>query len=196
MGSAEERRAAPLAHATCYAPAREHQNEPAGRVAVCEAVTFGERFVKTDFRPEKLKILPLRNSVIFPASVVPVNVGRIRSVKLVEELLGEERPLLAVVSQRSADVDDPTWDDLYEMGTIARVVKVSRLGPASYSVVVHGLSRMKIAAPEFLEPFMSAEIVRIPDDPERDEETDRLGQQLREAMRELLDLVPTLPRET
>ncbi len=152
--------------------------------------------VNIDFRPEKLRILPLRNSVIFPASVVPVNVGRIRSVKLVEDLLSEERPLLAVVSQRSPDVDDPRWEDLYEMGTIARVVKVSRLGPASYSVVVHGLSRMKIAQPEFLEPFMTAEVIRIPDDPERDEETDRLGQQLREAMRELLDLVPSLPRET
>ena len=159
-----------------------------------QPVTLGR--VKTDFRPEKLKILPLRNSVIFPASVVPVNVGRTRSVKLVEDLLSEERPLLAVVSQRSPDVDDPMWDDLYEMGTIARVVKVSRLGPASYSVVVHGLSRMKIAQPDSLEPFMTAEIVRIPDDPERDEETDRLGQQLREAMRELLDLVPSLPRET
>ena len=73
---------------------------------------------------DSVPILPLRNSVLFPMSVVPINVGRPRSVRLVEDLLGRERALVGVVSQRSADVDEPTFKELYQVGTIARVVKL------------------------------------------------------------------------
>src|ERR1700759_1952020 len=81
-----------------------------------------------------VSILPLRNSVLFPMSVVPINVGRPRSVRLVEDLLGKERALVGVLSQRSPDVDEPTFKELYSVGTVARVVKVIRLGPNNYSV--------------------------------------------------------------
>ncbi|HEX3343756.1 MAG TPA: LON peptidase substrate-binding domain-containing protein, partial [Polyangiaceae bacterium] len=103
---------------------------------------------------ELLPILPLRNSVVFPASVVPINVGRPRSVRLVEDLLGQDRPVVAIVSQRDADVDEPGFGDLYEVGTVARVVKVIRLGPSNYSVVLHGLARLKMVQPSGLEPYM------------------------------------------
>src|ERR1700750_3244892 len=93
---------------------------------------------------ETLPILPLRNSVVFPASVVPINVGRARSVRLVEDLLGQDRPVVGIISQRDADVDEASFGDLYEVGTIARVVKVIRLGPSNYSVVLHGLARLKM----------------------------------------------------
>ena len=71
---------------------------------------------------EGVPILPLRNSVLFPMSVVPINVGRPRSVRLVEDLLGKERAVVGVISQQSADVDEPTFGDLYTVGTLARVV--------------------------------------------------------------------------
>ena len=74
-------------------------------------------------------------------SVVPINVGRPRSVRLVEDLLGKERAVVAVLSQRSPDVDEPTFKELYEIGTLARVVKVIRLGANNYSVVLNGLGR-------------------------------------------------------
>src|SRR6202046_3104287 len=93
---------------------------------------------------ELLPILPLRNSVVFPASVVPINVGRLRSVRLVEDLVGQERATVGIVSQRDAEVDEPRFDDLYDVGTVARVVKVIRLGPSNYSVVLHGLARFQI----------------------------------------------------
>ena len=62
-------------------------------------------------------------------SVVPINVGRPRSVRLVEDLLGRERALVGVISQRISGVDEPTFKELYNVGTVARVVKVIRLGP-------------------------------------------------------------------
>jgi ATP-dependent Lon protease len=72
--------------------------------------------------PETLPILPLRNSVVFPASVVPINVGRARSVRLVEELLGQDRAVVGIVSQKDSEIDEPGYDDLFRVGTVARVV--------------------------------------------------------------------------
>ena len=71
-----------------------------------------------------LPILPLRNSVLFPATVVPVNVGRARSVRLIEEACGGERAAIGVVTQHKPEVEDPTFDQVYHTGTIARVLKV------------------------------------------------------------------------
>jgi ATP-dependent Lon protease len=144
---------------------------------------------------ETLPILPLRNSVVFPASVVPINVGRMRSVRLVEELESQERAVVGIVSQRDGDVDEPGWEDVYDVGTVARVVKVIRLGAQNYSVVLHGLSRMKVLAPTSLEPFMRARVERIAEDLERDAELDGLGSRLRDSMREVLSLTPNLPKE-
>src|SRR5271163_617915 len=124
---------------------------------------------------EPCAILPLRNSVVFPASVVPINVGRARSVRLVEDLLGHERAVVGILSQRDAEVDEPGFGDLYEVGTIARVVKVIRLGPQNYSVVLHGLARLKLVQPLGLEPYMRAKVKRIHEDLERDVELDALG---------------------
>src|ERR1700733_6746379 len=93
---------------------------------------------------DSIPVLPLRNSVLFPMSVVPINVGRQRSVRLVEDLLGRERALVGVISQRSPDVDEPTFKELYSVGTVARVVKVIRLGDKNYSVVLNGLGRYRM----------------------------------------------------
>src|SRR5262245_24354432 len=112
---------------------------------------------------DSVPILPLRNSVLFPMSVVPINVGRPRSVRLVEDLLGRERALVGVVSQRSPDVDEPTFKELYAVGTVARVVKVIRLGPNNYSVVLNGLGRFRVKNAFSLEPYMRAKIERIPE---------------------------------
>ena len=145
---------------------------------------------------ELFPILPLRNSVVFPASVVPINVGRPRSVRLVEDLVGQERAVVGIVSQRDAEVDEPRFEDLYEVGTVARVVKVLRLGPNNYSVVLHGLARFRITHHAALEPYMRARARRIPEDLERDVELDALGASLREGTRHVLALLPNLPRET
>jgi ATP-dependent Lon protease len=145
---------------------------------------------------DTVPILPLRNSVLFPMSVVPINVGRPRSVRLVEDLLGRERALVGIVSQKSPELDEPTFKDLYDIGTLARVVKVIRLGQSNYSVVLNGLGRFRIAAPGGLEPYMRGKIQRISEALSRDVELDALGTSLRESTREVLGLMPNLPKET
>jgi len=145
---------------------------------------------------EGVPILPLRNSVLFPMSVVPINVGRPRSVRLVEELLGRERAVVGVLSQQSSDVDEPTFRDLYSVGTLARVVKVIRLGQSNYSVVLNGLGRFRVKEPLGLEPNMRARVERVPESLSRDVELDALGTTLRESTREVLALMPNLPKDT
>lgn len=147
-------------------------------------------------RLEALPVLPLRNSVLFPTSVVPINVGRPRSVRLVQDLLGQERAFVGVVSQLEPETNEPTFDDLYKVGTIARVVKVIRLGPSNYSVVLNGLGRLEVLDPVALEPYMRARVRRVPEKRVRDVELDALGATLRESTREVLSLMPNLPRET
>jgi len=145
--------------------------------------------------PEALAILPLRNSVLFPASVVPVNVGRPRSVRLIEDAFGSDRPTIGVVAQRSADVEDPQFGDLFQIGTVARVLKVIRLSSGNYSVVLQGVSRMRILEPLDSRPTLRARIERIAERPEPQVETDALMAQLRESARRMLTHLPQLPRE-
>ena len=143
-----------------------------------------------------LPILPLRNSVLFPATVVPVNVGRPRSVRLIEEACGRERPAIGVVAQHRPEVEDPTFDQVYHTGTIARVLKVIRLNSGQYSVVLQGVSRMRIEETLGRHPTMRARVHRYHEAPAVDVEIEALAAHLRESARRLLHELPTASRES
>jgi len=143
-----------------------------------------------------LPILPLRNSVLFPASVVPVNVGRPRSVRLIEEAFGAERPTIGVVAQKKLETEDPTFEEVHSLGTVARVLKVIRLSSGNYSVVLQGVARMQIIEPETRSPCMRARVTRIHETPMRSVEIDALAEALRDSMRKLSGLLPGQTRET
>ncbi|MDH3728206.1 MAG: LON peptidase substrate-binding domain-containing protein, partial [Myxococcales bacterium] len=143
-----------------------------------------------------LPILPLRNSVLFPATVVPVNVGRARSVRLIEEACGRERPAIGVVTQHKPEVEDPTFEQVYQTGTIARVLKVIRLNSGQYSVVLQGVSRMHIEEPLGRHPTMRARVQRYREAPVVDVEIEALSAHLRESARRLLNALPTASRES
>ena len=145
--------------------------------------------------PEELPILPLRNSVLFPASVVPVNVGRARSVRLIEESFGRDRPLIGVVAQKHADTEDPEFAEVHSFGTVARVLKVIRLSSGNYSVVLQGVSRMRITEPVAHAPFMRAMVERVLEVPTRDAEIDVLATGVRESARKLREVLPMQGRD-
>jgi ATP-dependent Lon protease len=145
--------------------------------------------------PEILPLLPLRNSVLFPTSVVPVNVGRPRSVRLIEESFGKDRPTIGVVAQRAAETEDPTFDQIYPFGTVARVLKVIRLSSGNYSVVLQGICRMRVQEGLVRDPFLKVKAERIHETPVQDVEIQALATHLRASARRLLELLPHLPRE-
>ncbi|HEX2675958.1 MAG TPA: endopeptidase La [Polyangiales bacterium] len=144
---------------------------------------------------DALPILALRNSVLFPASVVPVNVGRARSVRLIEEAFGLERPTIGVLAQRDAEEEDPGFERLYTVGTLARVLKVIRLSSGHYSVVLQGIGRMRITEAVGREPCLRARCERLYEQGQRDEEIDALTVHLRELARGLTRSLPSPPRE-
>jgi ATP-dependent Lon protease len=117
-------------------------------------------------------------------------------VSLVEDLEAD-RSLVGVVAQRNPHVLEPTFDDLYLVGTLARVVKVIRINESSYSVVLNGVGRFHIAQPLGLEPYMRAEIVREADvETSEPQALEEIAERLREMTRKALSLMPDLPRET
>lgn len=142
-----------------------------------------------------LPILALRNSVLFPACVVPVNVGRSRSLRLIEEIYGLNRPIVGVIAQRQAETEDPGFEHLYNVGTLGRVLKINRLSSGAYSVVLQGIARMRVLEPMGREPCLKARVERFSERPYRDEEIDALATLIRESARQLLDLLPQLVNE-
>jgi ATP-dependent Lon protease len=142
-----------------------------------------------------LPILPLRNAVLFPASVVPISVGRRKSTAIVEEISGRENPIIGVLSQKSPDVEDPDWAEMYRMGTVARILKVIKLTDDTYSVVLQGLARFQVVEELTRLPYHRARVERIADEPTADLEVEALGANLKEAARQLIALLPNLPKE-
>jgi ATP-dependent Lon protease len=144
---------------------------------------------------EVLPILPLRNAVLFPAAVVPINVGRARSVRLVEELAHAEVRLLAVLTQKVPETEDPGLEDLFTVGTIARIVKVIKLGASNYSVVLQGVSRFRLLGIVEGGTFLRGRIQRLPDPALRSPEIDKAGAELRELARSLKAYSPPVPAD-
>src|SRR5882757_8383972 len=124
--------------------------------------------------PEIISILPLRNSVLFPGSIIPIDVGRKKSVKLVEEAISKERPVIGIVTQRDARTEDPGATDLYSVGCAARILKVIKLAKDNFSVILQGVSRIRVVEYQQQEPFIVARVQALPDPTSSDVELDAL----------------------
>ena len=93
--------------------------------------------------PDILPILPLRNTVMFPGIVMPITVGRQKSLQLVQEVYRGNK-LLGTVSQKDGSVDDPAQTDLYQTGTIAQVLKILEMPDGTTSVIIQGKKRFEV----------------------------------------------------
>ncbi|PCC66685.1 ATP-dependent Lon protease [Nannocystis exedens] len=145
--------------------------------------------------PEVISLLPLRNSVLFPGSIIPIDVGRPKSVKLIEEAIANERPIIGIVTQREARVEEPTEADLHAVGCAARILKVIKLAKDNYSVILQGVMRISIERVVASEPFLKARVTELPDVEGEDVEAVALVQSIKETAKRLIALVPELPRE-
>src|SRR5690606_28906895 len=113
--------------------------------------------------PETLPILALRNTVLFPGVVLPITVGRDASLQLVKDAFAGDK-LIGVVAQRSSETEDPLTADLYEVGTVATILKLIKMPDGTKSIVIQGKRRFRID--EFVqeEPYFRARVVPIPED--------------------------------
>src|SRR5437016_5710250 len=145
--------------------------------------------------PEQLSILPLRNSVLFPGSIIPIDVGRRKSVRLVEEAISKERPVIGILTQRDARTEDPTFQDMFSVGCAARILKVIKLAKDNFSVILQGISRIRIAEFAQQEPFIIARVHAAPDATGVDVELDALVMNLKDIAKRVIKLMPELPKE-
>ena len=90
-----------------------------------------------------MPVLPLRDVVVFPYMVMPLFVGRAKSINALEEAMNDDKQLL-LVSQREADLEEPTPEDLFDVGTVANIIQLLKLPDGTVKVLVEGQSRAKI----------------------------------------------------
>ena len=146
--------------------------------------------------PPVVSVLPLRNSVLFPGSIIPIDVGRPKSVKLIEEAIREERPIIGIVTQKEARVEEPDDDDLHRVGCAARILKVIKLAKDNYSVILQGVMRIRVEEITTHDPFIHAKVTEVEDIVTGVEvEADALVANIKETAKKLISLVPELPRE-
>ena len=141
-----------------------------------------------------LPILPLRESVVFPAGVTPLAIGQERSVRLVDEAVAEDRPI-ALVTARSSEEEATGAEDLHEVGTSAVIHKMIRVPDGTLRILVQGLDRIHLEAVEQTEPYLAGLFTPLPDVVEREKEAEALARSVEALFGRIISIAPYLPEE-
>jgi len=144
---------------------------------------------------DELPVLPIRNAVLFPGAVAPFDVGREKSVALVENIENLTQPIIAIFAQRDPATDDPGQSDLYPVGVAARVLKALKHSSGNYSLILQGLVRVRMERVLQDAPFLKARISRLDEPRTEDVESEALAMSLRDVAKQVIQLMPELPRE-
>lgn len=146
--------------------------------------------------PANLPILPVRNTVLFPGMVIPVTVGRAKSIRLVKRAYKGNR-IIGVVAQLNQQKDEPTADDLYRFGTVAYIIKMITLPDGNITIIIQGKKRFEIQKIFQEEPFITAQVRQIDDSfpAVNKKEGKALLQSLKDSAYKILRLNPEIPQE-
>lgn len=145
--------------------------------------------------PDVLPILALKNTVLFPNIVVPITVGRDKSIKAINRAYESGR-LVAVLAQRDFNVEEPEQADLFEVGTIARILKLLRMPDGTITAILQGRRRFKLLQVLGVHPFMEGKIQPLDYQPPRNQlEFDALIATIHDQAKQIIDLSPNIPSE-
>jgi len=144
--------------------------------------------------PEILPVLPIRDQVIYPSMMMPLFVGRERSVRALEEAMEKDRYIL-LVTQRSVDADDPGPKDLYEVGTVGESMQMLRLPDGTIRIVIEGLARVRIQEYVQTDPFYRVHVEAMPEESERSLETEALMRNVLAQFEKAINLGKSIPPE-
>jgi ATP-dependent Lon protease len=148
---------------------------------------------KSAKKQQDMPILALRNAVLFPGAVMPVVIGRGKSIRLLESLEDRRSAVVGVVAQKDKTVDNPKPDDLYWAGCTGQLIKVLRNGTDTYHVVIRGVDRFKVESIAREEPFLVANVEFIKEASSSSQKVSALVHIVRETAIELVNMVPELP---
>jgi len=144
--------------------------------------------------PATLPVLPLKDTVVFPESVTPLAIGQERSIKLVEDVVSGDR-VLALVTVKTPETEQPEWDDLYEVGTAAVIHKMIKVPDGTLRILVQGVKRIKLERQVQHDPYLVGEFVELPDELTDTPEVEALTRNVQNLFARVIGLVPYLPEE-
>lgn len=146
--------------------------------------------------PSELPILPLRNNVLFPGVVIPITVGRDKSIKLIQEA-NKGNKIIGVVSQKNQEEESPEFDDLNKIGTVAQIVRMLKMPDGSSTVIIQGKRRFEIVQPLQTEPYMTASVRIIKEKriDASDKELDIMFKSIKDLALQIIRESPNIPSE-
>ncbi len=155
-----------------------------------------EEQMSTAELPESLPILPLRNTVLFPGVVIPITVGRDKSIKLIKDSYKGDR-LIGVVSQKEVSIEDPTFSQLNRVGTAATIIKMLQMPDGNTTVIIQGKQRFLLDEELQTEPYIKASIKRFTETKlKKGKEFNALLASIKELALQIIQLSPNIPSET
>ena len=160
-------------------------------------VVQGEDQIQVDLGslPETLPILALRNAVLFPNMVYPVTIGREKSIALIKNA-ERTNSFIGAVPQNDVSVEDPLDKDLYEYGTVARIMKVLEMPDGTITAILHGIKRLRMGKVLSYEPYITATVQYVDDIvPDSDNNTKMIAESLKEKASSIIKSSSFAPRE-
>jgi ATP-dependent Lon protease len=142
----------------------------------------------------ELPVLAIRNTVIFPVLAFPINVGRDKSLKAIEQAMAGDK-LLGIVAQRDAKNEDPSTGEVYQTGTVVKILKSVIMPGNKLNVIIQGLSRIEIDEWQHTSPYLRAKVTVHEQEGVEGRDFDKLLSNLRELARRIIDLSPHIPSE-
>jgi ATP-dependent Lon protease len=145
--------------------------------------------------PAEIALLPLRNTVLFPGVVLPITVGRDKSIKAVNDAYKGEK-LIGVIAQKDSTIEDPEFKDLETIGTVAKIVKQIKMPDGGTTVIIQGKSRFSINNLLSEEPYFKASIQPLYDDEmPKDADFEAYVANIKDLATEIIQLSPNIPSE-
>ncbi len=155
-----------------------------------------EELMNAEKVPEQLPILPLRNTVLFPGVVIPITVGRDKSIKLIKEA-NKGNKIIGVVAQKDIETEDPTFEDLNTIGTVARIMKLLQMPDGSTTAIIQGKKRFVLQELVQTEPYLVANVTQFGESEKSpgDDTFDALISSLKDLSIQIIKQSPNLPSE-
>ncbi len=145
--------------------------------------------------PQELPILPLRNTVLFPGVVLPITVGRDKSIKAVSDAYRADK-LIGVLAQKDSNVEDPAIHELVAVGTIARIIKVIKMPDGGTTVILQGKRRFKVGSMTTDDPYFKARVILLQEeDAPKDQDFEAYVSNIKDLAGQIIQLSPNIPTE-
>ena len=145
--------------------------------------------------PKEIPILPLRNTVLFPGVVLPITVGRDKSIKAVHDAYKADK-LIGVLAQRDSSVEDPSMKELVDVGTIARIIKVIKMPDGGTTVILQGKRRFRVGSITTDDPYFKAQVLLLQEEEApKDQDFEAYVSNIKDLAAQIIQLSPNIPTE-